>query len=305
MIGNDRGRRWPDVYIVGAGRSGTTALHQILRTHPELRVCDHKSPNFFVSAMEQPAWETSAARRMAQDWISDPASYLNLFSGARPDQMLLEVSPVYLQARGVAAAINSVNSEAKIVAVLRDPADRAFAHFLGRKRDGIETARSFEEWMGRMRGMPLPQDVAFGHYTACGQYRHFLDEYLEVFGRKRVLVLFYEDLVADPHSVVARILEFTGVDSSTELNVDVRANESGEISSRVLKSLWTSTVGVRTHLRPFIPQGVRRSTGRIFLSDLRKSTLEPHLRREIIDMLEHDIRSLASTASRDLSSWLV
>lgn len=297
--------RWPDVFIVGAGRSGTTALNEMLRSHRALRVCDHKSPNFFVSGIEQPAWETPAARLMAQHWTRDPAEYLDMFAGARPDQLLLEASPVYMQAQGVARRIHDVNPKAKIVAILRDPAERAFAHYLGRRRDGIETAKSFDSWMDRVRGTPLPDEVAFGHYIGCGRYAHFLDQYFDIFGEERVLVLFYEDFVDQPNALIERLLTFIGVDAKVVLNTDVRANRSGEISNPVLKSLWTSTVGVRTRLRPFVPQTIRRTIGKAFLSDLERPVLNADLRSEVIEMLRDDIRRLASMTDRDLSSWLV
>lgn len=297
--------RWPDVFIVGAGRSGTTALNEMLRSHPSLRVCDHKSPNFFVSDREQPVWETQAARLMAQQWTRDSEEYLAMFAGARPEQVLLEASPVYMQALGVAQRIHSVSPQAKIVAILRDPAERAFAHYLGRRRDGIEPAETFEDWLEGMRDVPLPDDVSFGHYVGCGRYAHFLDQYFEVFGKDRVLLLFHDDFVATPDALVAQLLTFIGVDATVRLDTDVRANQSGEIGNPVMKRIWTSTVRVRTRLRPFIPSAVRRSTGKIFLSDLERPTLGPQLRKEIIDLLESDIRRLAAMTTRDLSSWLV
>lgn len=297
--------RWPDVYIVGAGRSGTTSLHEILRQHSQLRVCDHKSPNFFVSGIEQPEWETPAARLMAKHWTADAGEYLAMFSGARPEQVLVEASPVYLQALGVAERIRAVNANAKIVAILRDPADRAFAHFSGRRRDGIEPAATFGEWMDRMSSRPLPDDVAFGHYIGCGRYHHFLRQYTESFGSDRVLVLFYEDFVADPIGLLRRLLTFIGVDASIDLDTDVRANRSGDIENRWIKALWTSSVGIRTRLRPLVPAAARRAVGKVVLSDLSRAKLDPHLRSEVIALLGGDIRALAQTTDRDLSSWLV
>lgn len=300
----DSNERWPDVYIVGAGRSGTTALHRILEQHPQLRVCDHKSPNYFASTIDQPAWETPVARQMARQWTVDPDTYRSLFAGARPDQMLVEASPVYLQATGIAQRIHAVNPAAKIIAVLRDPSDRAHAHYLGRRRDGIETAKTFGDWWARVRDIPLPRDVAFGHYIACGQYKHFLTQYLEMFGPAQVLVIFYDDFVSDPSAVVSRILKFIGVDDSVSIDVGIRANQSGEISNAILGRIWTSSVRLRTRLRRIVPESVRQATGRIFLSRLTRSALEPALRRHIIEVLRDDIEALAVLTKRDLTTWL-
>ena len=152
--------------------------------------------------------------------------------------------------------------------------------------------------------MELPEEVAFGHYVGCGRYAHFLEEYLDTFGEERVLILFYEDFIAAPDVLLSKLLAFIGVDSSVKLDTAIRANQSGEISNSALKGIWTSTVGLRTRLRPFIPQVIRRVVGKAFLSNLERPRLEPQIRREIIELLEPDIRRLAEMTSRDLSAWL-
>lgn len=309
MTGVGSGRRWPDLYVVGAGRSGTTALYRLLGQHPSVSVGDRKSPNHFATGIVQPSWETPAAVAMARHWVADPDRYLALFAGATADQVLVDVSPVHLQSRLVAERIAAVRPDARIVAVLRDPAERAVAHFSGRRRDGIETTPDLTTWLDRMSGLGLPDETAFGHYVGCGRYHHFLVPYWERFGAARVLVLFYEDLVADPHGLIDRILRFADVDPGDHGIASVaevgRPNRSGEIANPLLRRAWTSTVAVRTRVRPFLPERLRSAVGQRVLTDLDRPTTSPALRARLLEPLVPDIEALARVTGRDLSGWLV
>jgi len=298
--------RWPELYVVGAGRSGTTALHHFLGLHHHIRVSNHKSPNYFVAHIPQPDWETPAAVAMARHWITTPEEYLALFAGSSGNQVLVDVSPVYLQTTLAAERIAQAAPTARIVAILRDPAERAFAHFLGRRRDGIETTTDFAAWLDHMSPTPLPDETAFGHYVGCGRYHHFLTPYLQRFGSERVLILFYEDLLHDPRTTVNTIIDFAGLepDPNLPLDSDARPNRSGEIRSPLLRRAWTSTVGLRTTLRPLLPERVRRSVGRRVLADLDREELPPECRARVIDQLAPDIEQLAGLTGRDLQTWL-
>jgi hypothetical protein len=287
-------RRWPDLYVVGAGRSGTTALHVLLGQHPDLRVSAHKSPNYFAHGIAMPTWETPAAVAMARQWVGDADAYLSLFAGARGDQLMVDVSPVYLQARVVAERVAAVRPDAKIVAIVRDPAERAYAHFLGRRRDGIETTPDFGQWLDRMAAVPVPDEVAFGHYVGCSRFHHYLQPYVRLFGRERFLLLFHDDLVADPLRVVRQLLDFAEIERDVPIDTSARPNRSGEIRNPVVRRAWTASVSVRTAIRPHLPDRLRRWVGTRVLSELERPQLDPAWRAAVVEMLADDIHAMAS-----------
>ena len=302
--------RWPDLFVVGAGRSGTTALHDFLGAHPNVRVSDHKSPNYFATGIPQPTWETQTAMTMSRRWVTGQDQYLDLFAGASAGDLLADVSPVYLQATAVAERVHAANSEARIVAILRDPADRAHAHFLGRRRDGIETTPDFGRWLDRMEtsgwlDRPEPA-VAFGHYVDCGRYHHFLRPYLDRFGTDRVLIVFYEDFASDNGAVIDHLLAFAGLPAHPDrarLSRNDRPNRTGEIRSPVLRRLWTASVSSRTRLRPLLPERLRRAVGRRVLADLDRTPMRPEWRARVVEVLADDIAQLEQLTGRDLSTW--
>lgn len=294
----------PNFIVVGAGRSGTTSLHNYLAQHPDIFMCAAKSPNFFVSGIDQPRWETPAAVAMAAQWVADADTYTAMFDGAGDATAIGEVSPVYLQAIGTASRIAAMCGEVRIIAILRNPVDRACAHFLGRQRDGIEPPGvTMATRMNELLAMGMPDDVAFGHYPGCGRYHHFLGPYIEQFGADRIHVALHEDLVTDPVAVLAAMFSFVGVDPGFMPDMTARLNATGQIRNRLLRQVWTRTVGLRTALRPHLPTRVRRSVGSTFLADLERPDIDPTLRQRLLDALVDDITALEDLIGRDLSAW--
>jgi hypothetical protein len=294
----------PNFFVVGAGRCGTTSLHQFLGQHPDVFVCGRKSPNHFAAHVPQPAWETPVARAMAGQWVADAGTYGSLFDGVTTEHAVGDVSPVYLQALDVPRRIHHAHPGARIIAILRDPVERAHSHFVGRQRDGIETSGSFEERVERELASPLPDEVAFGHVLGCGRYHHFLAPYVERFGRDRVKVVLHDDLVTDPLAVMKEIFTFLDVDPGFAPDLTARLNRTGVIRHRPARVVWTRSVRVRTALRPLLPERLRRSVGRRFLADIEKPVLDPELRRRLVEVFRDDIAALEGLLDRDLSGWL-
>jgi hypothetical protein len=165
----------PNFVVIGASRSGTTSLHQYLGQHPEIYVAPRKSPNYFVAQDPQPHWENKTLRAMAKQWVSSPDAYESLFREVTTQSAIGDISPVYLQSIHTAKRIKETLAPAtKIVAILRNPVDRAYAHYLGRRRDGLEPVDDFKTIVERELAQPLIGNIAFGSYISCGRYYHFL-----------------------------------------------------------------------------------------------------------------------------------
>lgn len=295
----------PDFIVIGASRSGTTSLHHYLRQHPDVFMCPRKSPNFFVADDEIPAREGPIARQMAGQWVGSRESYEGLFSGAREGASIGEVSPVYMQSWAAPERIRDMCPEVKLVAILRDPAERAWAHYMGRKRDGLDTRESFEAVLEVELSEGLPDEVAFGSYLGCSRYGHFLSRYFEVFPKEQIRVYLFEELCDSPRDLLGDLFSFLGVDPTPSATTNVsRHHPSGEVRGALRKALWTSSVGLRTALRPMLPESVRRLAAPVFLKDLDKPPLEPELRARICQALAPDIERCQALIARDLTEWL-
>ena len=295
----------PTFLVIGASRSGTTSLHHYLGQHSDIFMCPIKSPNFFVAEDPLPSREGPVARKMASQWVASRQSYEALFSGVREEASIGEVSPVYLQSWAAPKRIRGICPEIKLVAILRDPAERAWAHYMGRMRDGLETRRSFEGVIEAELAEGLPDKVAFGSYLGCSRYGHFLGRYLEVFPRLQVKVFLFEDLCESPRDLLADIFSFLGVDPAQRASVRMsKHHQTGLVRGSLRRVLWTRSVRLRTALRPLLPVGVRRLAAPLFLKNLDKPRLEPELRAGICEVLASDIERCQALISRDLTRWL-
>jgi hypothetical protein len=241
---------------------------------------------------------------MARHWIRTAHDYEALFAEAEGRTAIGEVSPVYLQARSAPAKIKVMYPEIKLIAILREPVSRAYAHFMGRRRDGLERRADFAEVAREELAMPLPDDVAFGHYLGCGRYHHFLRGYFDAFPREQIRVYLYDDLQANAEALVANLFQFLGVDPSVRPDMRTRYGRTGIPANPVARFVWARSVSVRTALRPWLPRAVRDLVAPVFTRSLARPALDPALRRQLREVFRDDLARLEQLLERDLSHWM-
>ena len=284
--------RKPAFFLVGGSRCGTTSLHSALAHHPGIFMPREKSPNYFTAEDMADFPEAAAMAAMKSHSITDQAEYLDLFATATDDQLLGEVSPVYLQSIHTAARIAAFAPEAKVVAILRNPVERAFAHYIGRRRDGLETRTSFDEVIAPELADREPKPVAFNHYLAIGRYGFFLKIFYREFPSEQIKLLFFDDLVHDPVAVLQDLFAFLGVELLGDQLPLEQKNRGGIIRNPLLRNVWTRTALLRARFRKHLPERVRDSVGRIFMSNIHKPSLKPEIRHDLIEYFADDLRDL-------------
>jgi hypothetical protein len=226
----DRQRgRVPDFFIVGNPKCGTTALYEMLRTHPQIYMPELKEPWFLAEDMNprfQPPRSASPPRTLEE--------YLSLFDEATAQQSVGEASSSYLLSRTAAARIAELRPDARIIAILREPASFLRSLHMQLLRTHVEAKKDFAEALaleperreGRKipRGSHRPQLLMYSDHV---RYVEHLRRYHAVFPREQVLVLIYEDFRSDNAATVHTVRRFLGVDDSAP--VDVRtANQTVE-----------------------------------------------------------------------------
>jgi hypothetical protein len=296
------GFRKPEFFVIGASRCGTTSIHAALERHPEIFVPIEKSPNFFTAADMRNVPGSTAMEAMKGHTVKTEAEYLALFRRVPVGRVPGEVSPVYMQSVFAADRLARFAPEARILAILRNPVDRAFAHFIGRRRDGLESRSDFAEAIADELAHPTPKDVAFNHYLAIGRYAHYLAPYLAAFPRDRIKILFFDDFVRDPVRVLNDAFVFLGVCEVDAKFVVDRRNQSGIIRNPALRRLWTGTALIRARLRSHLPRGLRDPVGRWVLRSMERPSLPPDVRLAAQGYFLDDIARLESITGRDLSA---
>jgi hypothetical protein len=295
----------PNFLVIGAGRSGTTSLHHYLGQHPDVFLPSVKSPSHFFCCDLPPVKDRYLRALTRHYFVPDPRDYEALFDGVRGETAVGEVSPVYLATVHAAPRIASRLPHARLIAILRHPVDRAYARFVGRRRDGLEPRSDFRQIVREELEEPLVRDDAFGSYIASGCCHHFLKSYFDRFPRDCMRIHLFEDFARDPAAVMADLFEFLHVDPGFVPVIERRHNRSGGlIRNPVLRLVWTRSALVRAALGPHVLQSLRDAAFRIFASDLVMPALDPELRAELTELFRADIEKLQDLLGRDLSHWL-
>ncbi len=211
----------PDFFIVGHPKCGTTALYEMLRRHPQIYMPELKEPWFFAGDM-RPRFQPPRAGATPQT-LED---YLSLFADARPDQRIGEASSPYLLSRDAAARIAEVCPDARMIAILREPASflrslhsqLLLTHVESKKR--LRAAIALEGARREGRKIPRrshrPQLLMYSDHV---RYVEQLRRYHAVFSPEQVLVLIYEDFRADNEGTVRAVRRFLGVEEAAPVEV--------------------------------------------------------------------------------------
>lgn len=287
------GFRVPDFFVVGAPKAGTSSLYHYLAQHPDIFVSDPKEPHFFYN-------RSSPGSPVLGE--KDLGGYLGLFEGAPRGTVAGEASTSYLWLANAAREIKEIQPQAKIIAVLRDPAHRAYSHYLHQLRDGRGT-KSFEEALGEETGRIRRGEWHGLYYADVGMYAGQLERYLGTFGRESVRVYLFEDLARDAGGVARDAFSFLGVDPSFPVQTGRVYNKGGAPRSRLFARLLRSPV--KWHVRKALPLAFRTK----IIERLKEANnrpvpeMRPETEAWLRNFFREDVGRLEEKIGRDLSHW--
>lgn len=299
-----RDARYPDFYIVGAPRSGTTFMYEYLGTHPGVFMPVRKEPNFFCSDLDSGSYLDSVT------FIRDARAYLELFRDAEPGQATGEGSTWYLFSRDAATRIHEVRPDARIIVMLRDPVEMIYS-LHGRRRFGGTETLGFGEALAaeddRREGRrlpPRPRNVKALIYRDVARYAEQVERYLGQFGPDQVKVIVFDDFRADPAGAFRSTLDFLGlppIDLPELAVVNAGARRRSERFHRLLLTPWIVRVG-----RMLVPSALRSRIGPILdrfnAAPEGRQTLDPSLRQQLVEEMRPDVRRLGQLLDRDLEA---
>jgi hypothetical protein len=248
----------PTFLVVGAPRAATTSLHYYLAQHPDIAMSTTKEPNYFLfdhsGARPQP-YVADDPRIVAKS-VPDRAAYERLFR-VTTESAVGEVSPLYLYTEQSPREASSLLPDVKVVAIVREPMERAYSHFVyvnddlgDRAADGFAAAVEAE--------LPLPDEPyrPGSHWLRLGRYRRQLERWLDVVGPERLLVLPYDDVVGSTEPALARTCRFLGVDDGFGFDVATRYNPSGRTGSAGRGGIDRLVKPLRPYLKRALPPRV-------------------------------------------------
>lgn len=245
----------PDFFLVGAAKAGTTAIQQALDAHPDVYMSPLKEPNFFSDDIIVSTLRDDVKQKLEEDnipeWISggmktprwraylrDENLYSKLFDPAKPNQKKGEASVSYLYSSNAAENIFKANNQAKIIIILRNPAERAFSHFNMEQRMGWlqdDFTSAFKKYQANLK----PQWGKDPLFIAGGLYASQISRFLDVFPKSQILVIIYDEFKKSPDKTLDVIYKFIGVDS-TKVNLKIALKKSNEARESKIEMLDTA-----------------------------------------------------------------
>ena len=292
----------PNFFIIGAGKSGTTSLYHYLKQHPDVFMSAVKEPLFFAFAGQQITWAGPGDRRLASRAVTSLEDYQALFHEGSGRTALGEASSAYLYYPAAAERLRRLVPDAKLIVILRCPADRAYSNWLHARRTGDEPIADFGQALEAE-----PERISAGwshfyHYRAKGWYFRQLSHWMSVFPREQFLLTLYEDLLQDPTQLMRRIFQFIGVDADVCVDTHGKFNVSGGLMGvRVQRLVKAGAPLAHTVLPNRLRSDLKRGILRL---GMRKSRMPPSIRQELLSDYAPDIRQLSNLIERDISSWL-
>ena len=222
----------PNLFILGAAKSGTTSLFNYLKPHPNIFLSNIKEPSFFCEDFQV---------------IKNPIKYFELFDNATNEIYLGEASHVYLTDPKVARILKSLFPDSKFILILRNPAERAYSLYNHMRRHRYESLNTFEKalraeekrkesiWFKNNN----PQYFYNFLYFESGKYGSQINRYLSLFDKSQFLFIKYEEFIHNRTEGLNKIWEFLGIPEFT-CSHDIHSNKGFAIRYHLLEKLIRS-----------------------------------------------------------------
>lgn len=293
----------PNFIILGAQKAGTTALFYALSKHPEVFTSPVKEPRYFANeakALADAAGPGDGETRMT----SSLEEYEALFADAGSAIARGEASPAYLYDAETPAKIAQLIPDAKLIAILRNPVERAYSNFLYLIREGREPLHDFGAALAEEEKRRASGWSTAWFYRDKGFYGAQLERYLEHFDRDRLHCILYEDYNENPESTVRDVYRFLGVDDTFSQDLSIRLNVSGLPKSKGLQAVSRRSRRLKWLIDPLIPDRLRRGLLNAQNKNLSRPPLPPQARAELIEEYREDIERVGELTGLDISRWL-
>jgi len=301
--------RTPDLFIVGAPKSGTTSLYEYLRGHPEVFMSADKEPCYF-------------SRDLALDdsgnflvYDRDEKRYYDLFEEAGDAKRAGEGSTRYLYSHDAPVLIGEAQPNPFVIAMLRNPVDMIQSLHAHKLAAGTEDepdlgkALALETERHAGRHIPKHSNPQLATYRDRAMFAAQLERWFDTLGREHVHVGILEDMIRDPAAEFRKVLEFLEVDPAWQPESFAAYNTAHAARSAFLRGVLNGRVPQWFAWRA-LPRVIGDKNTRAIVGQFRsswfhrkpiaKGTMQPELRRRLEDDFMPDVTRLSHMLGRDL-----
>ena len=267
-----------DFMIIGAQKSATTTLFDILQKHPNLCACKRKEPEFFSHQ---------------KNWKANVEDYEALFD-KKQGQLAFEASTAYTSHPTLWKELYEYNPNLKFIYILRSPVDRIISAHRYLYRRGYAKNRNLNAFLKEG-----------GYHVNLSKYYFQIKPYLDLFGNDRVKIVLFEEFSKDPQRVVGEILDFLGVKEVLDFKIEnTKSNTKEEELKMVMGYGFCTKIFLKIEKRlPYRLSRVLRK--KLLYREIKESDLQLNiksltlLKKELLP----DIEAMEDLINKDLSNW--
>lgn len=292
-------KKSPNLLIVGAAKSGTTSLHNYLKQHPDFFMTDHKEPHFLIN--------NEIGVKRVHKAVTNLSDYQKMFEGSSEYKYRGESSVMYLPFPDI--TIRNIKKylykDVKIIIMLRNPVDRAYAGYLHNIRYNTSENLSFPEAIEKSeeRYQKTNDMTPDSRYLHVGMYYNQVKKYMDEFG-KNVHVVIYDDYVSNINRSIKRVFDFLQV-NNIKMDTSQRYMEGGWIfKNPTLRKLMVSKNELKSFVKLLLPSSRLRKKIRTIIMRFGTSKtpeLKPKMRKFLEDYYRDDIVKLENLIDKDLN----
>jgi len=309
-----------NLFVVGAAKSGTTALYRFLNLHPEIFLSPIKEPHYFSKDIRFNNFSKDYRDRNYFDlkkyfakevleykqiaFIEDSKDYECLFKDSSSEKYLGEVSNGYLISKNAYREIYKYNKNSKIIMILREPIDRAFSHWRQEFRAGFSNSDNFYDDIVHDFNLNDSQWGGISNtYVQLGLYSNQLKKFFDIFPKKNIKVFLYDDLVNNPKQLRKDLFNFLKI-NDLEIDFSKKHNSDFEGRNLIINKLFKFYRKHDYHLKHLFSNSVKRKLKKLLFT--KKKTIKPissEERSKLIYYFSNDILETEKLINRDLSHW--
>jgi hypothetical protein len=289
----------PNLLIVGAAKCGTTSLHNYLKQHPDIFMTEHKEPHFLINS--------EIGERRVHKAVTTLETYEKMFETEADYKYKGESSVMYLAFPefSIKNIKKYLDPDVKIIIMLRNPIERAFAGYLHNVRYNTSENLSFEEAIEKSeeRYQKTNDMTPDTRYLHVGMYYNQVKKYMDEFG-KNVHVVIYDDYVSNINGSIKRVFDFLKV-NNIEMDTSQRHMVGGWIfKNPILRKLMISKNGLKSFVKLLLPSSSLRKKIRTIIMRFGTSKtpeLTTKMRKYLEDYYRDDIAKLENLIDKDLN----
>ncbi len=289
----------PNFFCVGAQKSGTTTLHNILKQHPEIYLPKIKETKFF---------QNNSLFFKGLDFYEK-----EFFGKWKGEKAIGEIDPEYMYFEYVPERIyKCIGEDVKFIFILRNPVDRAYSHYWMSYRRGYE-CESFENAI-KLEPERLKIDEFYkSHFSYIdrGFYAEQIERFLKFFPKENMFFIIFEtEFITNRKNTIISLLKFLGVDSGINIDLNIKSNQASIYRWKSLRDFIYKPNHIKKIGKFFMPnkkfrRRIIRALDKINQKKIKPPELTKTFKKELLDRFFLDeIKKLSKLIEKDLSVWL-